>query len=107
MAGMKMYAFFAYRNIFFPFVASCFLATCWAMEPVSFDALIEKYTGVHGIQAGLLVLAPKVHSDSGPIATMGSALPPDTIIPKGAGIYDENGMLPKIEGKGLEFIAYA
>jgi hypothetical protein len=38
---------------------------------------------------------------------MGSALPPDTIIPKGAGIYDENGMLPKIEGKGLEFIAYA
>ena len=107
MAGMKMYAFFAYRNIFFPFVASCFLATCWAMEPVSFDALIEKYTGVHGIQAGMVVLAPKVHSDSGPIATMGSALPPDTIIPKGAGIYDENGMLPKIEGKGLEFIAYA
>ena len=59
------------------------------------------------MQAGLLVLAPKVHSSSGPIATMGSALPPDTIIPKGAGIYDENGMLPKIEGKGLEFIAYA
>jgi hypothetical protein len=107
MAGMKMYAFFAYRNIFFPFVASCFLATCWAMEPVSFDALIEKYTGVHGIQAGMVVLAPKVHSDSGPIATMGSALPPDTIIPKGAGIYDENGMLPQIKGKGLEFIAYA
>jgi len=77
------------------------------MEPVSFDALIEKYSGVHGIQAGMVVLAPKVHSDSGPIATMGSALPPDTIIPKGAGIYDENGMLPKIEGKGLEFIAYA
>jgi hypothetical protein len=77
------------------------------MEPVSFDALIEKYTGVHGIQAGMVVLAPKVYSDSGPIATMGSALPPDTIIPKGAGIYDENGMLPKIEGKGLEFIAYA
>ena len=102
-----MYAFFAYRNIFFPFVASCFLATCWAMEPVSFDALIEKYTGVHGIQAGMVVLAPKVHSDSGPIATMGSALPPDTIIPKGAGIYDENGMLPQIKGKGLEFIAYA
>ena len=77
------------------------------MEPVSFDALIEKYTGVHGIQAGMVVLAPKVYSDSGPIATMGSALPTDTIIPKGAGIYDENGMLPKIEGKGLEFIAYA
>jgi hypothetical protein len=77
------------------------------MEPVSFQALVERYTGVHGMQAGLLVLAPKVHSSSGPIATMGSALPPDTIIPKGAGIYDENGMLPKIEGKGLEFIAYA
>jgi len=55
----------------------------------------------------MVVLAPKVHSDSGPIATMGSALPPDTIIPKGAGIYDENGMLPQIKGKGLEFIAYA
>jgi hypothetical protein len=77
------------------------------MEPVSFQALVERYTGVHGMQAGLLVLAPKVHSSSGPIATMGSALPPDTIIPKGAGIYDENGMLPKIEGNGLEFIAYA
>jgi hypothetical protein len=77
------------------------------MEPVSSDILVQRFTGVHGIQAGLLVLAPKVNSDSGPIATMGSALPPDTIIPKGAGIYDENGMLPKIEGKGLEFIAYA
>lgn len=102
-----MYAFFAYRNTFFPFCARCFGATCWAMEPVSSDILVQRFTGVHGIQAGLLVLAPKVHSDSGPIATMGSALPPDTIIPKGAGIYDENGMLPKIEGKGLEFIAYA
>jgi hypothetical protein len=107
MAGMKMYAFFAYRNIFFHFVARRFLATYWPMEPVSFDTLVQRFTGVHGIQAGLLVLAPKVHSDSGPIATMGSAMPPDTIIPKGAGIYDENGMLPKIEGKGLEFIAYA
>lgn len=68
---------------------------------------VERYTGVHGIQAGLLVLAPKVHSDSGPIATMGSALPPDIIIPKGAGIYDERGILPSIKGKGLEFIAYA
>jgi hypothetical protein len=77
------------------------------MEPVSFDALMERYTGVHNAQAGLLVLAPKVHSESGPIALMGSALPPDTIIPKGAGIYDERGLLPQIKGKGLEFIAYA
>jgi hypothetical protein len=66
-----------------------------------------RFTGIQNPPAGLLVLAPKVHSSSGPIATMGSALPPDTIIPGGAGIYDENGMLPKIEGKGLEFIAYA
>ena len=55
----------------------------------------------------MLVLAPKRYSTSGPIATMGSAFPPDAIIPKGAGIYDERGMLPQIKGKGLEFLAYA
>jgi hypothetical protein len=70
-------------------------------------AYAPRFTGVPNPPAGLLVLAPKVHSSSGPIAVMGSALPPDTIIPKGAGIYDENGMLPQLKGKGLEFIAYA
>jgi hypothetical protein len=70
-------------------------------------AYAPSFTGVPNPPAGLLVLAPKVHSSSGPIAVMGSALPPDTIIPKGAGIYDENGMLPQLKGKGLEFIAYA
>jgi hypothetical protein len=69
--------------------------------------LVSRYTGIQNPPAGLLVLAPKRYSSSGPIATMGSALPPDTIIPKGAGIYDENGMLPQIKGKGLEFLAYA
>jgi hypothetical protein len=68
---------------------------------------VERYTGVHGAQAGLLVLAPKKYSESGPVALMGSALPPDGIIPSGAGIYDERGLLPQIKGKGLEFIAYA
>jgi hypothetical protein len=77
------------------------------MEPVSSSELVARFTGIHNAPAGLVTLAPKVYSESGPIATMGSAMPPDTIIPKGAGIYDENGMLPTIKGKGLEFIAYA
>ena len=69
--------------------------------------LVSRYTGIQNPPAGLLVLAPKVYSSSGPIATMGSALPPDTIIPKGAGIYDENGMLRSMkrlwpDTKGLQ-----
>lgn len=68
--------------------------------------LIAKYTGIQA-PAGLAVLAPKTLPRSGPTGTMGSAQPPDKIIPAGAGIYGPDGKLPSIQGSGLQFLAYA
>jgi hypothetical protein len=49
----------------------------------------------------------KVTFQSGPKAVNPPPITSTPLTPKGAGIYDENGMLPTIKGKGLEFIAYA
>jgi len=77
------------------------------VEGVPFKELLRQYTGMDA-PARLVVLSkPSVGAAAGPIQQMGHNPPQDGIIPKGAGIYDERGLLPSIKGAGLEFIAYA
>lgn len=66
---------------------------------------VQRYTGLD-TPGGLAVLA-KVSFQSGPKAVNPPPITAAPLVPKGAGIYDERGLLPQIKGKGLEFIAYA
>lgn len=66
---------------------------------------IERYTGLQA-PAGLAVLA-RTHFQHGPKATNPPPITAAPLTPPNAGIYDENGMLPKIKGAGLEFLAFA
>lgn len=66
---------------------------------------VQRYTGME-TPGGLAVLA-RAHYDSGPKATNPAPITAAPLIPPNAGIYDANGKLPSIEGKGLQFLAYA
>ena len=77
------------------------------VEGVPFKELLQRYTGMDA-PAGIAVLTkPSPGAAAGPIQQMGHNPPQDGIVPKGAGIYDERGLLPSIKGAGIEFIAYA
>lgn len=67
--------------------------------------LVARYTGLQS-PGGLAVL-DKTKFDSGPKAVNPPPITSAPLIPPGAGIYDENGKLPQIQGKGLDFLAYA
>ena len=77
------------------------------VEGVPFKELLQRYTGMDA-PAGLGVLTkPSKGAASGPIEINGPTMLQESIIPKGAGIYDERGLLPSINGAGLNFIAWA
>lgn len=74
---------------------------------VPFRELLSRYTGMDA-PAGLVVLSKASQgAAAGPIQQMGHNPDQSGIIPKGAGIYDERGLLPSINGAGLNFIAWA
>ena len=77
------------------------------VEGVPFKELLQRYTGMDA-PAGIAVLTkPSPGAAAGPIQQMGHNPPQDGIVPKGAGIYDERGLLPSIKGTGLNFMAWA
>lgn len=77
------------------------------VEGVPFKELLQRYTGMDA-PAGLAVLSkPSKGAAAGPIEINGPTMLQEGIVPKGAGIYDERGLLPSIKGAGLNFMAWA